>query len=106
MRIRPLLAAAAALTLAACGDSSTRPELSPTKPTRELTCRSGYHIATREDGSESCEPDGDAYAAPTTEIPGTGTSPAPDVDAAPFPVPPAALPPGAVPPVTTPATTP
>ena len=62
MRIRPLLAAAAAatLTLAACGESSTTPQrLSPTEASRdeELTCRSGYHIATREDGTQYCAPD-------------------------------------------------
>ena len=61
MRIRLLLAVAATLALAACGDSSTAPRLSPDKAARdEITCRSGYHIATRDDGSESCEPDGDA----------------------------------------------
>ena len=104
MRTRLLLATAAALTLAACGDSSTRPALSPTKPSRELTCRSGYHIATREDGSESCEPDGDSYAAPSATLPGTAapvTPAAPSVD-----VPPVDVPPVAVPPVTTPVTTP
>jgi hypothetical protein len=66
MRIRLLLAAAAALSLAACSDSptSTSPRLSPTAPTRDVTCRSGYHIATREDGSESCEPDVDGFFSP------------------------------------------
>ena len=57
MRIRLLFAAAAALLLAACSDSSTTPRLSPTKATHYITCRSGYHIATRDDGSETCEPD-------------------------------------------------
>jgi hypothetical protein len=64
MRIRLLLAAAAALTLAACSDSSTTSRLSPTGPTRDITCRSGYHIATREDGSEGCEPDVDGFFRP------------------------------------------
>jgi hypothetical protein len=64
MRIRLLFAAAAALTLAACSDSSTTSRLSPTAPTHDISCRSGYHIATRADGTESCEPDGDAFFSP------------------------------------------
>jgi hypothetical protein len=62
MRIRLLLAAAATLTLAACGESSTTPSrVSPgDKASRdEITCRSGYHIATREDGTQYCTPDTD-----------------------------------------------
>jgi hypothetical protein len=59
MRIRLLLAAAAVLTLAACGESSTAPQLTPTKATKDdITCRSGYHIATRDDGEQVCEADG------------------------------------------------
>lgn len=63
MRIRLLLAATAAITLAACSESPTAPsQLSPVgKPSADITCRSGYHIATRADGSEYCE--GDAEAA-------------------------------------------
>ena len=60
MRNRFLLAAAAALTLAACSDSSTGPRQmsSNVKPSADdITCRSGYHIATREDGSEYCAED-------------------------------------------------
>ena len=76
MRTRFLLAAAAALMLAACSDSSSAPPLSPTKAARETTCRSGYHIATREDGSESCEPEGDGYqAAPPINAPAAVMSP-------------------------------
>jgi uncharacterized lipoprotein YajG len=64
MRIRPLLVAAATLALAACSESSTSPRLSPTAVSKdEATCRSGYHIATRDDGTTSCEPD-DAFWAP------------------------------------------
>jgi hypothetical protein len=67
MRIRLLIAAAATLTLAACGESSMAPErLSPTdKASRddETTCRSGYHIATREDGTQYCAPDSDGAMA-------------------------------------------
>jgi hypothetical protein len=71
MRIRLLLAtAAAAITLAACGESSTAPQkLSPADhPSADITCRSGYHIATRADGSEYCEGDGEQLmtASPTT----------------------------------------
>jgi len=73
MRIRLLLAAAAAVTLAACSDSTTAPhQLSPDRAAKDIgiTCRSGYHIATRADGSEYCEPDdgagAQAVAQPTT----------------------------------------
>jgi hypothetical protein len=60
MRIRLLLAATAVVSLAACSDSVTAPhKLSPPQtPRADITCRSGYHIATRTDGSEYCEPDG------------------------------------------------
>jgi hypothetical protein len=74
MRIQLLLAAATALTLAACTDSSTTPRLSPNGATKDITCRSGYHIATREDGSESCEPDGDTFFAPAQTAPTDGGS--------------------------------
>ena len=60
MRIRLLLAAAAAVTLAACGESSTAPhQLSPDRASRDIgiTCRGGYHIATRADGTQYCESD-------------------------------------------------
>lgn len=60
MRIRILLAITATLALAACGDSSTTaPQtLRPgTRSSDELTCRSGYHIATRADGTQFCEAD-------------------------------------------------
>ena len=71
MRIRLLLAATAAVTLAACSDSSTAPhQLSPGGSTKDIgiTCRSGYHIATRADGTQYCEADSGtgAQAAPTT----------------------------------------
>jgi len=72
MRIRLLLAATAAVTLAACSESATAPHtLSPAdRSSRDIgiTCRSGYHIATRADGSEYCTQDADAsaMAAPTT----------------------------------------
>jgi hypothetical protein len=73
MRIRLLLAAAAALTLAACSDSSTSPRLKPAGAAKdEITCRSGYHIATREDGTQECVPDEDgagAFMAPMTDAP-------------------------------------
>ena len=64
MRIRLLLAAAAALTLAACSESPTSPRMTPTGASKdEITCRSGYHIATRDDGTQVCEPDGDTFTA-------------------------------------------
>ena len=59
MRIRLLLAVSATLALAACSDSSTGPQqMRPGTATRDdITCRSGYHVATREDGSQYCAPD-------------------------------------------------
>ena len=60
MKIRILLAAAATIALAACADSptATQSPLTPgTRSSDEITCRSGYHIATRADGSEYCEAD-------------------------------------------------
>jgi len=65
MRIRLLLAATAAVTLAACSDASTAPRqlTPPDSPRSDLTCRSGYHIATRADGTEYCEQDAGAQAA-------------------------------------------
>jgi hypothetical protein len=72
MRTRFLFAAAAAaaLTLAACGDSSTSPRLSPAEASKDdITCRSGYHIATRDDGSQGCETDETFSSAAPTAAP-------------------------------------
>ena len=67
MRIRLLFAAAAALTLAACADSSTAPRLSPNGTSKDvITCRSGYHIATRDDGTQYCEADATMSATTAT----------------------------------------
>jgi hypothetical protein len=55
-----LLAAAATIALAACaGDTSTAPStLKPSSASHDdITCRSGYHVATREDGTQECVPD-------------------------------------------------
>lgn len=60
MRIRLILAATATLALSACSDSSTAPRSPLTPGARtavEMTCRSGYHIATRQDGTQYCESD-------------------------------------------------
>ena len=59
MRIRILLALTATLALAACGGSSTAPQKAQpgSRSSDEITCRSGYHIATHADGTQSCEPD-------------------------------------------------
>lgn len=77
MRIRLLLAATAALTLAACSDSVTAPhKLSPPDTPKNnigITCRSGYHIATRSDGTEYCESDGGTQAPTTTTTTNTTT---------------------------------
>lgn len=57
MRLR-LLAAAALIALAACGESPVSPvQRARTAPRLDVECRSGYHIATRDDGSTYCEPD-------------------------------------------------
>jgi len=77
MRIRLLLAAAAAVTLAACGESSTAPhQLSPDRASKDIgiTCRGGYHIATRADGSEYCESDGTPDTQSATIAPTSTTS--------------------------------
>jgi uncharacterized lipoprotein YajG len=76
MRIRLLLAAAAALTLAACADSSTAPRLTPTQASKdEVSCRSGYHIATRDDGSQGCESDETFYSGAPAARPSAPTAP-------------------------------
>jgi hypothetical protein len=71
MRIRLFLAAAAALTLAACSQSSTAPGLTPSGASKMEACRSGYHIATRDDGTETCVADAlmSRAAAPTVAQP-------------------------------------
>jgi hypothetical protein len=55
-----MLAIGATIALAACGESTTAPKtMHPAARTSDLLeCRSGYHVATRADGTESCEPDG------------------------------------------------
>jgi hypothetical protein len=62
MRIRLILAAAATLALAACSESATAPR-STLKPgarsSDDITCKSGYHVATRLDGTQYCDDDGD-----------------------------------------------
>jgi len=64
MTIRILLAAAATLALAACADSPTAAPSSPltpgTRSSDNISCRSGYHVATRADGSEYCAEDASA----------------------------------------------
>lgn len=60
MKIRVILAVAAAVALAACADSTTAPtQLHPgARSSDDITCRSGYHVATRSDGTQYCEQDG------------------------------------------------
>jgi hypothetical protein len=62
MRLRLVLIVGVTLAIAACSESTTAPRtVRPAARSAELIeCRSGYHIATRDDGTESCEPDGDA----------------------------------------------
>jgi hypothetical protein len=66
MRTRFLLAAVAALALAACSESTTAPGPKPAARTNDdITCRSGYHVATRADGTQYCEEDqGETFARP------------------------------------------
>lgn len=68
MRVRLLLAATTAVTLAACSNTVTAPQkLSPPDtPKANVTCRTGYHIATRSDGSQYCESDGGTQMAATS----------------------------------------
>lgn len=61
MRLRILFAIVVATALAGCSDSSTAtsapPRLRPEGPLLTLECRSGYHVATRADGTKYCAPD-------------------------------------------------
>jgi hypothetical protein len=61
MPTRLLLAIAAMLTLAACSAAPTAPRtLKPGARSADVTqtgCRTGYHVATRSDGTSECEPD-------------------------------------------------
>ena len=65
MRLRIVLALAATIAIAACSDSSTAPKtMRPGARSADIIeCRSGYHVATRADGSEVCEPDGESMFA-------------------------------------------
>lgn len=59
MRLR-ILFAAVTVFLAACGESSTTApqKMQPGARNNDvIVCRSGYHVATRADGSQYCEPD-------------------------------------------------
>ena len=59
MRNRLLLAIAATLALAACSETTTAPRVQPAARTNDdITCKSGYHVATRADGTQYCEADG------------------------------------------------
>lgn len=74
MKIRVLLAATATIALAACADSptATQSPLSPgARSSDDITCRSGYHVATRADGSQYCEADVTAAA---TSLPADSTA--------------------------------
>ena len=68
MRHRLLLAttaAAALLSLAACSDTTTEPRRfepgtlrkGDLAPNADGTCRGGYHLITRSDGTQTCEAD-------------------------------------------------
>ena len=59
MRIRIIVALTVTLALAACGGSTTAPQtMRPGARSSDIvSCRSGYHIATRADGTEYCEAD-------------------------------------------------
>lgn len=46
-----------AVAAAACSEPTT--PLTPTTVRKDEACRSGYHIATRSDGTTECVPDGD-----------------------------------------------
>ncbi len=71
MRLRLLLAASATIAVAGCADSTTAPKTmrAGTRSAILIECRSGYHIATRADGTEVCEPDGQSM---TTRPDSTG----------------------------------
>jgi len=66
MRSRLILAVAATLALAACSESASTAPRSPSPGARAadvLQCRSGYHIATRADGTDYCASDEATMAA-------------------------------------------
>ena len=69
--MRKLLLVGVAFGLAACADVSTAPSSPGIKPTqgaaaRDLTCRSGYVVAYRSDGTAYCAPDGTTTPTTTT----------------------------------------
>lgn len=74
MRIRLFLVIGATLALGACGESATAPQtLRPGARSADvISCRSGYHVATRADGSEYCEADDGFTAEPMTTRPDSG----------------------------------
>ena len=79
-RLRLLLTSAATLALAACGEASTAPrQVTPgARSSDVISCRSGYHIATRDDGTQYCAPDdGTIVFAPTTATATPTSHPAP-----------------------------
>lgn len=61
MRIRFLVAVVVTSVLAGCSDASTSTAPRTMRPearfSEGLVCRSGYHVATREDGTQYCEAD-------------------------------------------------
>jgi hypothetical protein len=67
-----LLLAAAALTMAACSESSIAPsgarKAAPDRGANaDITCRSGYIVAYDEFGNPYCAPDGFARTAPPSK---------------------------------------
>jgi hypothetical protein len=66
MRIRLFLVIGATLALAACSESATAPRtMRPgSRSADEVSCRSGYHVATRADGSDYCEADDGFISSP------------------------------------------
>ncbi len=62
MRLRIVFVIAATVAIAACSESTTAPRtLRPGARSADIIeCRSGYHVATRSDGTEVCEPDAES----------------------------------------------
>jgi hypothetical protein len=74
MRNRLFLIIGATLALASCSESATAPRtMRPGARSADvISCRSGYHVATRADGTEYCEPDDGFTVQPMTVMPDSG----------------------------------
>jgi hypothetical protein len=79
--MRKLVFLGIALGLAACAESPTAPATarritpSSAKPGMDITCRSGYIVAYRSDGTQYCAPDGTQTTTSSTNTSTTTSNP-------------------------------